>query len=88
MSLFITIEGGDGCGKTTQADMLYQKLVSINSPAIRIAEPGGTPLGDELRSLLKRKWNGSIAPESELLLFNASRKQLMNDVILPALKKA
>jgi len=87
MSLFITIEGGDGCGKTTQADVLYQKLVSVNSPVIRIAEPGGTPLGDELRSLLKRKWNGTIAPEAELLLFNASRKQLVTDVILPALSR-
>jgi len=87
MSLFITIEGGDGCGKTTQADILYRKLTDAGSPAIRIAEPGGTPLGDELRNLLKRKWNGSIAPESELLLFNASRKQLVTEVIMPALKK-
>ena len=87
MSLFITIEGGDGCGKTTQADILYKKLIDSNFPAIRIAEPGGTPLGDELRNLLKRKWNGNIAAESELLLFNASRKQLVAEVILPALKK-
>ncbi|HAV10068.1 MAG TPA: dTMP kinase [Dehalococcoidia bacterium] len=87
MSLFITIEGGDGCGKTTQADILYKKLIASNFSAIRIAEPGGTPLGDELRNLLKRKWNGNIAAESELLLFNASRKQLVAEVILPALKK-
>jgi dTMP kinase len=85
MSLFITFEGGDGCGKSTQADVLYKRLVESNVPVELTCEPGGTPLGDELRSLLKRKWDVPIAPETELLLFAASRKQLVTNVIRPAL---
>ncbi len=87
MSLFITFEGGEGCGKTTQSRILYQRLKRLLIPAILIHEPGGTPLGERVRRLLKQSRNIPIAPLSELLLFNASRSQLVKDVIQPCLKE-
>lgn len=86
MSLFITFEGGEGCGKSTQANALYWKLRRKNLPAVLIHEPGGTTLGEQIRKMLKRKTE-NIHPQTELLLFAASRAQLVADVIQPALKK-
>ncbi len=86
MSLFITFEGGEGCGKSTQSRLLLKKLEQRNIPAILTHEPGGTSLGDELRKVLKKKQAHSISPEAELLLFAASRAQLVAEVIRPALK--
>ncbi len=86
MSLFITFEGGEGCGKSTQANALYRKLRRKNLPAVLIHEPGGTTLGEQIRKMLKRKTE-NIHPQTELLLFAASRAQLVADVIQPALKK-
>ncbi len=86
MSLFITFEGGEGCGKSTQANALYRKLRRKNLPAVLIHEPGGTTLGEQIRKMLKRKTE-NIHPQTELLLFAASRTQLVADVIQPALKK-
>ncbi len=87
MSLFITFEGGEGCGKTTQSRILYQRLKRLLIPAILIHEPGGTPLGERVRRLLKQSRDIPIAPLAELLLFNASRSQLVKDVIQPCLKE-
>ena len=84
MSLFITFEGGEGSGKSTQARALYRRLSSMGTPAVLTHEPGGTPLGKGVRSWLKFK--GKIAPSSELLFFNVSRAQLVAEVIHPALK--
>lgn len=86
MSLFITFEGGEGCGKTTQANGLYRKLLRKNLPAVLIHEPGGTTLGEQIRKTLKRKTE-NIHPQAELLLFAASRTQLVADVIQPTLKE-
>ena len=86
MSLFITFEGGEGCGKSTQANALYRMLRRKNLPAVLIHEPGGTTLGEQIRKMLKRKTE-NIHPQTELLLFAASRAQLVADVIQPALKK-
>jgi len=86
MTLFITFEGGEGSGKTYQARALYNKLVKESVPAILIREPGGTPLGERISRLLKWAHNTRISPLSELLLFNASRVQLVDDVIEPGLK--
>ena len=83
MSLFITFEGGEGCGKSTQAGALYRRLLSLGIPAILTHEPGGTPLGNDLRRWLKGE--GEIDPLTELLLFNASRAHLVSQVIRPAL---
>jgi len=85
MSLFITFEGGEGCGKSLQAKLLHDRLRRSQIAAVLTREPGGTPVGDEITHLLK--WNDdAVAPLTELFLFNASRSQLVNDVINPALK--
>ena len=83
--LFITFEGGEGCGKSTQARLLYQKLKRHNIQSLLTKEPGGTPLGNKIRSLLKVKRDFTISPLSELFLFAACRSQLIQDVIGPAL---
>ena len=83
--LFITFEGGEGCGKSTQARLLYQKLQRHNIPSLLTKEPGGTPLGNKIRSVLKIKRDFTISPLSELFLFSACRSQLIQDVIEPAL---
>ena len=87
MSLFITFEGGEGCGKSTQAHALYRKLRRKNLPAVLIYEPGGTTLGEQIGKMLKRKTE-NIHPQTELLLFAASRAELVAAVIQPALKGA
>jgi len=85
LGLFITFEGGEGCGKSTQSRLLLKKLEQQSVPVILTHEPGGTSLGNELRKALKRKGGSSISPQSELLLFAASRAQLVAEVIRPAL---
>ncbi len=80
---FIVFEGVEGCGKSTQAKLLYKKLQEEGLSSLLTKEPGGTVLGNKLRALVKR--GGSIFPEVELLLFNASRFQLVKEVVLPAL---
>jgi dTMP kinase len=87
LSLFITFEGGEGCGKSTQAKALWRRLSRLSIPAVLTHEPGGTTLGTELRSLLKRKRRTKISPQAELLLFAASRIQLVAEVILPSLQE-
>ncbi len=87
MSLFITFEGGEGCGKSVQAKTLYDRLCQSNIPAILTYEPGGTPLGDEISRWLKWQEEPEITPLTELFLFNASRSQLVEDVIIPNLEK-
>jgi dTMP kinase len=85
LSLFITFEGGEGCGKSTQARALFRNIRGSGVPVILTQEPGGTPLGREVRQWLKGEFNSD--PVAELLLFNASRVQLINNVIRPALKE-
>ena len=83
--LFITFEGCEGCGKSTQARLLYNILRQHGLPCILTHEPGGTPLGNKIRDVLKVKRDFHIAAEAELFLFAASRFQLVSDVIRPAL---
>jgi len=85
LSLFITFEGGEGSGKSTQARVLYRRLLKLGIPALLTHEPGGTPLGKQLRRWLKGE--GEIDPQTELLLFNASRANLASQVIRPSLEK-
>ncbi|MFC1875349.1 dTMP kinase [Chloroflexota bacterium] len=87
MSLFITFEGGEGCGKSVQAKALYDRLCQSNIPAILTYEPGSTPLGDEISRWLKWQEESDITPLTELFLFNASRNQLVEDVIIPNLER-
>jgi len=84
---FITFEGGEGCGKSTQSRLLLKKLEQQNIPAVLTHEPGGTALGNELRKALKRKRGSSISPQAELFLVAASRAQLVAEVIRPALEE-
>jgi len=87
MGLFITLEGGEGCGKSTQARLLYRRLSKLAIPALLTHEPGVTTLGRKITRLLKWSQDMAISPISELLLFNTSRAQLVADVIRPNLEK-
>jgi len=86
MSLFITFEGCEGSGKSTQARILYTRLHKLAVPALLTHEPGVTRLGMRITRLLKWAKEVSISPEAELLLFNASRLQLVTEVIRPGLE--
>ncbi len=86
MSLFITFEGGEGSGKSVQARALYRKLSRLAIPAILTHEPGVTSLGRKIAHWLKWGKDMSISPMAELMLFNASRAQLVNEVIKPNLQ--
>ena len=83
MSIFLSIEGGDGAGKSTQAELLMAHLEASGIDAVLVHEPGGTQIGDQVRRLVKGDVERS--PMSELLLFQAARTQLVHDVIQPAL---
>ena len=87
MSLFITFEGGEGCGKSTQAKALYRRLRQQNIPVVLTHEPGGTVLGSEIRRALKKKRRCLVSPKAELFLFAASRAQLIAKVVRPALQE-
>jgi dTMP kinase len=82
---FITIEGPEGAGKTTQAGRLEAHLASRGIDAIRTREPGGTPLGERIRDLVLAPSASPVDPLADALLFNAARRQLVVDVIEPAL---
>ena len=83
--LFITLEGIDGCGKSTQADRLVRALCQTGSEVIALHEPGGMRISEKIRALLLEPANGEMADECELLLYEASRAQLVREVIEPAL---
>ena len=84
--LFITFEGTEGCGKSTQLALLAERLRALGRPVRTLREPGGTPIGEEIRHTLKHSQdNDAMTPEAELLLLNASRAQLVREVIRPAL---
>ncbi len=84
---FITFEGGEGCGKSTQIRLLAERLTSLGHRVRELREPGGTALGEKIRHLLKYDPAGKgMVPEAELLLMNASRAQLVREVIRPALE--
>ena len=84
--LFITFEGTEGCGKSTQVKLLAERLRSMGYTVHTLREPGGTPIGEEIRHTLKHSpANGAMTAEAELLLMNASRAQLVREIIRPAL---
>ena len=86
---FITFEGSEGSGKSTQADRLATRFQRTGVPYVLTREPGGTPIGETIRDLLQFAPQGSdMTPEAELLLFEASRSQLVREVIKPALERA
>ena len=84
--LLITFEGTEGSGKTTQIQLLADWLGAAGRTVRLLREPGGTPVGEEIRHTLKHSpHNAAMTPETELLLLNASRAQLVREVIRPAL---
>ncbi len=85
MSLFITFEGGEGFGKSTQAKALAARLKSGGYEVMLTQEPGGTGLGEKITELLKWSDDGDICPLAEVMLFNASRAELVTRVLKPAL---
>ncbi len=85
--LFITFEGIDGCGKSTQARRLERRLEEEGIASLLLREPGGTPISEDIRKVLLNPDNSSMAPENEALLLAASRSQLLKEVIIPRLEK-
>jgi len=84
--LFISFEGTEGSGKSTQISLLAERLREMDYTVRTIREPGGTPIGEEIRHTLKHSaQNQAMTAEAELLLMNASRAQLVREVIRPAL---
>ena len=85
---FITSEGSEGCGKSTQVQRLAARLQRSGVPYLVTREPGGTPIGETIRELLQfAPHNSAMTPETELLLFEASRSQLVREIIKPALER-
>lgn len=86
--ILISFEGPEGSGKTTQISRLAEHLGEAGYEVVLTREPGGTPIGEEIRHLLKHVYaESSMHPETELLLFAASRAQLVRELILPALEE-
>ncbi len=85
--LLITLEGCEGCGKSTQIRLLYEKLKSEGKRVYLTREPGGTKVGDQIRNILLDRKNHKLSAVSETLLYMASRSQLVTEVIAPKLKQ-
>lgn len=83
--IFITFEGIDGCGKSTQCELLKNYLEGIGKEFIFVREPGGTGIGERIREILLDKKNTKMTARTELLLFEAARAQITDEVIKPAL---
>ena len=84
--LFITLEGGEGVGKTTNLQFIAQYLRARGVDLVQTREPGGTPLAEQIRELLLGTRDETVAPMAELLLIFAARAQHLNQVVYPALK--
>jgi dTMP kinase len=87
LSLFITFEGPDGSGKSTQIDLTAAYLQGLGYEVLRTREPGGTAIGDRIRQVLHDVVHNEMAAQTEVLLYSASRAQLVQQVILPQLKR-
>jgi dTMP kinase len=83
--MFITLEGPEGSGKTHQINLLAETLQRQGYPVLKTREPGGTPIGDQIRAVLFDLKNTDMRPRTEILLFQASRAQLVEQVIRPQL---
>jgi dTMP kinase len=85
---FITFEGGEGCGKSTQVELLARRLRKQGHQFTVVREPGGTEVGEQIRQVLLFGWQKeAMKAETELLLFCASRAQLVREIIMPELKR-
>jgi dTMP kinase len=86
MIRFVTIEGGDGAGKTTQLKALENHLTAVGKPCILTREPGGTSLGKLIRQILLEVGNQPVGPPTELFLYLADRAQHVQEIIIPAIE--
>ena len=86
-SLFISFEGIDGCGKSTQAKILSEKLNTDGYRSIILREPGGSKISEKIRNILLNNHSKKISYKTEALLMTASRAQLVEEIIKPKLKK-
>ncbi len=84
--VFITLEGIDFCGKSTQADMLVRHLTECGHEPLFLREPGGTALSEKVREILLNRGDVDVTDRAELLLFLAARAQLVDEVIMPAIE--
>lgn len=87
LGTFITFEGGEGSGKTTQAEMLRDYLAGLGKQVMLVREPGGTPVGRKIREILLDPDNPAPCPVAEALLFAADRAEQVRDVVRPALQR-
>lgn len=85
--LFLTFEGCDGCGKTTVLNRVSEILKEKGIPFLLTREPGGSKIAEEIRNIILDKKNTEMDPRCEALLYAASRRQHLVEVVLPALKK-
>ncbi len=86
LGFFITFEGVEGCGKTTQIKLLSELLSARGIRAVLTREPGGCPIADKIRAILLDAENRALAPLAELMLYAAARAQHVTEVISPALE--
>lgn len=84
--IFISFEGSEGCGKSTQIQILAETLERKNIPFVLVREPGGTAIGEKIRHLLKHT-AAPLCPQAELFLFAASRAQLVREILSPTLTR-
>ena len=87
MSLFITFEGGEGCGKSTVLRLINERLQSEGYQTVVTREPGGTPIAEQIRNVILDKANTAMDSRTEALLYAASRRQHLVEKIWPALKE-
>jgi len=87
MGLFVTLEGPEGSGKTTQINLLEEALTALGYHVVCTREPGGTEVGKQIRALLLDARNAALVPEAEILLYSADRAQHVAEKVRPALDK-
>ena len=87
MSLFVTFEGPDGSGKSTQIKLLAEALTAAGHTVLTVREPGGTPISEQIRDVVQSLRNREMSDRAECLLYNAARAQLVDQLIAPHLKR-
>ncbi len=87
MSLFITFEGPDGSGKSTQVKLLSEALAAAGHDVLTVREPGGTPISEQIRDVVHSLRNREMSDRAECLLYNAARAQLVDQLIVPHLQR-
>lgn len=85
--IFITFEGSEGCGKSTQSHLLYEYLKNKGYPVVYLREPGGVSISEKIREILLDCKNKAMSPACEMLLYMAARAQVVTEIIKPALLK-